>query len=207
MGAEVPSSAAEPAPEPAAPAHAPAPTPPKPESEAVGRSLKKIFTAVAAVLGVVTSATALIFTFAPDLQPSGDVPTQSAKLSELTVDEGATFAQYLARIDQPTDGYTNVFLQRRGTLLDFRVRIEGFKGRTLVLKWELFDRGSGDQVDESRAIQVEATNQTNEATWQFWIPMPRTGGPFFAIVDLLEQKANHQLKLATLRTDDLRPVG
>jgi hypothetical protein len=192
-----------------APSSAPAPAPAEqePDGAAVGRSLKTILGAVAAVLGVVASATALIFTLAPDLQPSPAPETQSAKLSELTLDEGATFGQYLARIDQPTDGYTKVFLQRRGTLLDFRVRLEGFKGRTLVLKWELFDRGSGDQVDESRAIQVEATNQTNEATWQFWIPMPRTGGPFFAIVDLLEQKANHQLKLATLRTDDLRRVG
>ena len=159
------------------------------------------------MLGVVASATALIFTFAPDLQPSPDAPTQSAKLSELNVDEGASFAQYLARIDQPNDGYTKALLARRGALLDFRVRIEGFKDRTLVLKWELFDRQSGDQIDESTAIEVEATNQTNEATWQFWIPVPREGGPFFAVVDLLEQKPNHQLKLATLRTEDLRAAG
>jgi hypothetical protein len=180
---------------------------PESEAAAVGRSLKTIFGVIAGVLGVVASATALIFTFAPDLQPSPDAPTQSAKLSELTVDEGASFAQYLGRIDQPTDGYTKALLARRGTLLDFRVRIEGFKDRRLVLKWELFDRVSGDQVEESTAIEVEATNQTNEATWQFWIPMPSKGGPFFAIVDLLEQKASHQLKLATLRTDELRRVG
>ncbi len=182
---------------------------PEPESEvaAVGRSLKTILGAAAAVIGVVASATALIFTFAPDLQPSPAAPTQSARLSELTVDEDATFAQYLARLDQPEDGYTEAFLQRRGTLLDFHIRIEGFKDRTLLLKWELFDRRSGEQVDESTAIQVEATNQTNEATWQFWIPTPKAGGPFFAIVELLEQKPAHELKLATLRTDDLPAVG
>jgi hypothetical protein len=154
----------------------------------------------------VASATALIFTFAPDLQPSGAAPTQAATLSELAVDEGATFAQYLDRIDQPREGYDKAFLARRGALLDFRVRIEGFKGRPLLLKWELFDRRSGDQVDESRAIQIDPTNETNEATHQFWIPIPKDGGPFFAIVDLLEQKPAHQLKLATLRTDDLQAV-
>jgi hypothetical protein len=184
----------------------PAPAEQDSDAAAVGRSLKMIFGAVAAVLGVLASATALVFTFAPDLRPSGDAPAQSAQLSELTVDHGATFAQYLARIDQPQDGYTEAFLQRRGALLDFRVRIEGFKDRRLVLKWELFDRASGDQVEESTAVEVEATNQTNEATWQFWIPLPREGGPFFAIVELLEQKPDHRLKLATLRTDDLRPV-
>lgn len=192
-----------------APSSAPAPPPTEAETEAaaVGRSLKTILGAVAAVLGVVASATALIFTFAPDLQPSPAPATQSAELSELRVDEGATFAQYLARIDQPRDGYTEPLLQRRGALLDFRVRIEGFKDRTLVLKWELFDRATGDQVDESTAIQVEATNETNEATWQFWIPVPTEGGPFFAIVELLEQKANHRLKLASLRTEDLAAIG
>ena len=205
MGSDAPTSAAGTAPEPAAPA----PAPPAPDSEAaaVGRSLKAILGGAAAVIGVVASATALIFTFAPDLQPSPAPRTQSAGLSELTVDEGATFAQYLARIDQPTEGYTDALLQRRGALLDFRVRIEGFKDRTLVLKWELFNNQSGDQIDESTAIQVEATNETNEATWQFWIPVPDEAGPYFAIVELLEQKPNHRLKLATLRTEDLRGVG
>jgi hypothetical protein len=195
LGADAPPSAAE-----------PAGTEQESDAAAVGRSLKTILGAAAAVIGVVASATALIFTFAPDLQPSGAAPTQAASLSELTVDEGATFAQYLARLDEPTEGYAKAVLQRRGALLDFRVRIEGFKDRALVLKWELFDRRSGEQVDESTAIQIEATNQANEATWQFWIPVPGTGGPFFAIVELLEQKASHRLKLATLRTDDLDPV-
>lgn len=146
-----------------APSSAPAPPSTEAETEAaaVGRSLKTILGAVAAVLGVVASATALIFTFAPDLQPSPAPETQSAELSELRVDEGATFAQYLARIDQPRDGYTEALLQRRGALLDFRVRIEGFKDRTLVLKWELFDRATGDQVDSRpRSRSRQRTRRT-----------------------------------------------
>ena len=121
------------------------------------------------------------------------------------MDEGATFAQYLARIDQPRSGYSDAALRRRGALLDFRVRIEGFKDRRLLLKWELFDQRSGDEVDESKAIQIEPTNETNESTWQFWIHVPRRGGPYVAIVELVERKPSHLLKLATLRTSELHP--
>ena len=159
------------------------------------------------MIGVLTSATALIFTFAPDLRPSGEAPTQSAKLSELNVDKAATFSQYLARVDLPRTGYTRADLRRRGALLDFRVRIDGFKGRMLLLKWELFDRDSGDEVDESTAIQIKPTNQTNESTWQFWVPIPRDRGPYLAIVELIERKETHLLKLATLRTDELPAIS
>ena len=170
-------------------------------------SVRTTFKVVAAVIGLATSVTALVFTFAPDLRPSGDPPAQSAKLSELRVNPHASYRQYLARIDQPTSGYSQAQLQRRGALLDFRVRIEGFKGRSLLLKWELFDDVSGDQVNESKAVQIRPTNQTNEATWQFWVPLPRKNRSYVTVVELLEQKPTHQLKLASLETKALRSDG
>ena len=168
------------------------------------RTAYKVF---GAAIGVVTSVTALVFTFAPDLRPSGDPPAQSAKLSELRVNPHASYGQYLARIDQPTGGYQPAQLRRRGALLDFRVRIEGFKGRSLLLKWELFDDVSGDQVNESKAVQITPTNQTNEATWQFFVPIPQKNRAYVAVVELLEQKPTHQLKLASLETEALRSNG
>lgn len=172
----------------------------------MGHSARTLFKAVAAVVGVATSVTALVFTFAPDLRPSGDAPAQSAELSELRVDKAATFGQYLARIDQPLTGYDEQDLRRVGALLDFRVRIEGFKDRRLLLKWELFDDRSGEEVDESTAIGIEPTNQTNESTWQFWVPIPSDGGPYVAIVELIEEKENHRLKLASLPTEELQAL-
>ena len=168
------------------------------------RSVRTAYKVFAAMIGILTSVTALVFTFAPDLRPSGDPPTQSAKLSELRVNPHASYGQYLARIDQPTAGYDQPQLRRRGALLDFRVRIEGFKRRSLLLKWELFDNDSGDEVDESKAVQITPTNETNEATWQFWVPLPRNSRDYVAVVELLEQKKTHQLKLASLETEKLR---
>jgi hypothetical protein len=167
------------------------------------RSLGAIFKAVAALIGVASSVTALVFAFAPDLKPSGDPWQQSAALSDLRVDADATFAQYLARLDQPASGYSERQLRRAGALLDFRVRIEGFKSRTLLLKWELFDDDSGNQLAESKAIRITPTNEANEATWQFWVPLPQDGGRYFAVVELLEHKQSHYLKLASLETRKL----
>jgi hypothetical protein len=174
---------------------------------AAARSLGKIYKAIAASIGVISSIAGLVFLFAPDLQPSGAAPAQSANLSELRVDPDATFGQYLARIDQSPAGYSDQQVRRRGALLDFRVRIEGFKGRTLLLKWELFDDATGVERRESKAIQISPTNATNEATWQFWVPLPTDRGRYVAIVELVEKKKHHLLKLASLETDKLPGLG
>jgi hypothetical protein len=179
---------------------APAPAP----SEAAGRSLRRLYTIAAAVIGIASSATALLFTLAPDLRPTGRAPAQSAALSDLRVNPDATYGQYLARIDQPRAGFSDQQLGRRGALLDFRVRVEGFKGTTLLLKWELFDDETGREVNESKAIRITPTNQVNEATWQFWVPLPPDSGRYIAIVELMEQKEHHLLKLASLETTELR---
>lgn len=190
-----------PAPEQSAPAQPPA------AGAAAGRSVRTAYKVIAAAVGLISSVTGLLFVFVPDLRPTGAPPAQSATLSELRVNADATFRQYLARIDQPLDGYAEEELSRRGALLDFRVRIEGFRGTTLLLKWELFDDPSGDEVDESRAIRITPTNEQNEATWQFWIPLPEDDGRYVAIVELIEQKEDHLLKLASLETEELRGLA
>lgn len=178
------------------------PIPPSDPAAAAGRSIGTIYKVLAALLGVASSATALVFTFAPDWVPTGDPAAQSATLSDLRVDAEATFGKYLARVDQPAAGYTERQLQRRGALLDFRVRIEGFRGKTLLLKWELFDSG-GIQVNESKAIRITPTNETNEATWQLWVPLPPDRDRYVAFVELIEKKPTHLLKLASLETSEL----
>jgi hypothetical protein len=180
--------------------------PPPDPAAAASRSISRIYKVLAALLGVASSVTALVFTFAPDWVPTGDAPAQSATLSDLRVDTDATFGKYLARIDQPITRYTEQQLRRRGALLDFRVRIEGFRGKTLLLKWELFDKG-GTQVNESKAIRITPTNETNEATWQLWVPLPLDEGSYVAFVELIEQKPTHRLKLASLETSELSGVN
>lgn len=174
---------------------------------AATRSLRTLAKGIGALVGVASSVSALVFAFAPDLKPQGDAPMQRAELSDLRVDADATFGQYLARLDEPGIGYKERQLRRRGALLSFRVRIEGFKGTTLLLKWELFDDETGKQLSESKAIQITPTNETNEATWQFWLPLPQDRGRYVGVVELLEEKESHRLKLASLETGELRGLA
>lgn len=153
------------------------------------------------IVGLVSGIAGLIFLFNPDLQPSGEAEEEAATLSQLRIRPNTSFREYLAREDLPPTGYTERKLAERGALLQFRVRITGFEGRRLVLKWELFDQGSGRQVDESLDRTIRPTTQTNEANQRFFVPLPRQPGPYYAVVELLEQKQNHLLPLDTLETD------
>jgi len=194
----------------AAPTTTPAPPPSTPlgsDAAAAGRSLKKAYKAIVGAVAFISTVVGLIFLFDPNLRPSGDAPTQLATLSQLHVDDHATFANYLARIDQSPNGYTAQQLARLGALLDFRVRVEGFKDKTLLLKWELFDNQTGKQRGESKAIRIRPTNATNEATWQFWIPLPHNHRRYHATVALLQDKKTYQLDLASLQTGTLRGLA
>ena len=153
------------------------------------------------VVGLVSGIAGLVFLFQPDLKPTAEASKQAATLSQLRLKTNASFREYLAHADLPETPYTKEQLARRGALLRFRVQITGFEDQRLVLKWELFDSKSGDQVDESRDTTITPTTETNEATWPFWVPLPKRPGPFYAVVELKEQKKHHQLALDSLESD------
>jgi hypothetical protein len=159
------------------------------------------------IVGLVSGIVGLVFLFKPDLQPSGEAAKQSATLSRLSVKPNASFREYLARVDLPGTAYTEGQLARRGALLRFRVGITGFEGERLILKWELFDAASGDQINESKATTISPTTETNEANWHFWVPLPGRTGRFYAVVELKQQKEYHLLALDTLQTDPFRGVS
>jgi hypothetical protein len=153
------------------------------------------------IVGLVSGIAGLVFLFQPDLKPTAEASKQAATLSQLRVKPSVSLRTYLAVADLPETPYTKAQLARRGALLRFRAQITGFEGERLLLKWELFDAKSGDQVDESTDTMITPTTETNEATWPFWVPLPRRKGPFYAVVELKQQKAHHQLALDSLESD------
>lgn len=153
------------------------------------------------IVALVSGIVGLVFLFKPDLQPSGKATRQAATLSQLNVKPSASFGEYLQRVDLPTTPYTKQHLKRRGALLRFRVAITGFEGERLLLKWELFDDASGEQIAESQDTNIRQTNETNEAIRYFWVPLPRRHGPFNAVVELKQQKESSLLALDTLQTE------
>jgi hypothetical protein len=159
------------------------------------------------IIGLVSGIVALVFLFKPDLKPSGEAPKQAATLSRLSVEPRATFREYLARVELSARPYKERELARRGALLRFRVAITGFEGKRLILRWELFNRASGELIKESKATSIRPTTETNEAVWYFWVPLPRRPGKFYAVVELEQQKKQHRLALDTLQTDPLRGLS
>ena len=152
------------------------------------------------IIGLVSGIAGLVFLFEPDLKPSGKPAKQGATLSQLRTTPNASFREYLARADLPTTPYTDAQLARRGALLRFRAQITGFEGEPVILKWELFDAASGDQIDESIDTEITPPTETNEATWPVWVPLPRRAGKFYAVVELKQQKKDYMVALDTLET-------
>jgi hypothetical protein len=165
-------------------AREPAGPPPKPKERSLLSLVTKISgaaTAISAVLGVV-------FILWPQLKPEPPPPVKSAQLAKLTVDRKVTFGQYLDRFDLPKDAFSANQLARQGVFLQFRIETTGFKGKELPLKWELFDAKSGNQVGESKSTFVEPGANTDSLSWHAWVPLPGRKGPFFVLVQLLNEK-------------------
>jgi hypothetical protein len=159
------------------------------------------------IVALVSGVVGILFVLKPDLKPSGKAPKQAATLSRLSVEPSAPFREYLARIDLSATPYKERELGRRGALIRFRVAITGFEGKRLILKWELFNRASGEQINESKATSIRPTTETNEAIWYFWVPLPRRPGRFYAVVELSQQKKSHLLGLDTLETEPFRGLS
>ena len=159
------------------------------------------------IVGLVSGIIGLVFLFKPDLQPTGEAAEQAATLSQLNVQPNAPFREYLARVDLPSTAYTKAQLARRGALLRFRVRITGFEGQRLVLEVGALRQEDREQVDESKATTIRPSTGTNQANWNFWVPLPKRPGPFYAVVELQQPNENSLLALDTLETEPFRGLG
>jgi hypothetical protein len=101
--------------------------------------------------------------------------TKAAKLSDPTVDRNISFGQYLDRKGFSKAPYPAARLARRGVFVTFDYRIQGYKGKRLPVQWQLMDARTGDQLAHSSdvAITPDAHAQTDQATWDFWVEVPR----------------------------------
>jgi hypothetical protein len=159
----------------------------RPKSEGRTTTLLKI---LGSIVTVVSGIVGLLFLFLPDLQPDEpDEPpsNQQAKLSELRLDPNITRAQYLDRMDYASKGFPKKELAVRGAFVEYRVEIVGYKGELLILKWELIDALSGDQLDEDRSDGwVPAVNRA-AASDGIFVPLPRKTRMYYVRLELLRK--------------------
>jgi hypothetical protein len=158
-----------------------------------------VLTLAGTIVALVSGVVGLVFLLKPDLKPSGKAPTQAVTLSQLKI-ELASRREYLDRIGSPVQPYTERELARHGELLRFRAAITGFEGKPLIVRSELFARGSGKQLEESKALKITPPAGTVEGDQTLWLPLPNRRGKFYAVVELGQQKENYFQSLDTLET-------
>jgi hypothetical protein len=122
-------------------------------------------------------AIALAGILAVTLWPSPAPPTKAARLSNQTFDRNLTFGQYLDRKALSRKPYPPTQLARRGAFVAFDFRTEGYRGKRLPLRWQLFDAESGDQLAQSRAIIIRPDANVDQGSWDVWVPFPRARHP------------------------------
>jgi hypothetical protein len=102
----------------------------------------------------------------------GTAPVRAAALRNPTLDRGITFGQYLTRKHFSRDPYTAGALARRGALVTFDFRIQGYKDKRLPLRWQLTDARTGDQPEEGSGVGIIPDADVDQASWDFWVPVP-----------------------------------
>src|SRR6266545_7469958 len=90
----------------------------------VGQSIGVAGGFVSLVGGVVT----LLFLFVPGCQPKAPVDEGSAEITNVRIERGITFGQYLVRSSLPRGSMSSAFLDRHGVLVRFHYVVHGFRG-------------------------------------------------------------------------------
>jgi hypothetical protein len=151
-----------------------------------------------AVVALASGVVGLVFVLRPGLKPKPPPAHTAVHLSRVSFDRGVTFAQYLARADQPAGGLDRQSLRRRGALLTLHFDIIGYEGKRLPLRWHLLELRGGRQLGEQRAITITGTSAEDEGDWPVWVPAPPRPGRYAIDVELLNPQGT--VPLATLRS-------
>jgi hypothetical protein len=70
-----------------------------------------------------------------------------------------------------------------GVVVSANVEVSGLRGKEVLLSWSMWQTGGSKRVygawlNERLAYRLEATTDDDTASLDFWIPLPRTKGPY-----------------------------
>jgi hypothetical protein len=71
-----------------------------------------------------------------------------------------------------------------GVVVVANMDLSGLRGKSILLSWSMWRQGGGqrlygDWLNESLAYRMKATSDHDTASVDFWIPLPKSRGPFF----------------------------
>ena len=96
-------------------------------------------------------------------------------------------------------------LARRGAFITFEFRVQGYHGKRLPLRWQLMDPRTGDQLDQSRDVAITPAANTNQGSWDVWVPLPRGHERFYIQVQLYDNAG--LVPIGRLRTERFPAPG
>ena len=159
---------------------------------------------IGALVAVAVVAAAFLVLW-PALKPQDAPATKAARLSNLTLDRDVTFGQYLDRKGLSRQPYGPAQLARRGAFVAFDFRIQGYHGKRLPLRWQLMDARTGDQLDQSRDVAITPAANTDQGSWDVWVPLPRGHKRFYIQVQLYDNAG--LVPIGRLRTERFPAPG
>lgn len=167
-----------------------------------------------AVLALASGAVGLVFDLWPDLRPDPRT-THAAEMKVLAVELAVPVDDWMRRVapdpqayagrrraylrrafaglDAPTPPAVRAALSVEGQLFYVRMRIEGFKRRSLRLRWSMYraDRArrlatQGSQHATGASVVGEAPSDTSVAL--VWTPAVVVSGPVFTRFELVDDE-------------------
>jgi len=80
-----------------------------------------------------------------------------------------------------------------GVTVSFELQLDGFKGKRSDVRWSLYGardkrRVPRDWLINRRALSLQGKADADQASKEFWVPLPRRKGPFFVRVGVYDEK-------------------
>lgn len=164
-------------------------------------SRKQLLAAVAAiatVLGVVSSGTALFDWFGSKVNPATPPPAKiDSRLTPPTLlSTHEALGSYLATTNQSAAGLSAFELAEPGFEFLIRIHLQGDQGRRLLLRWSVIDSKTGSPLPGSTYNQDAAVlrprGPDQERQWPIWLPSPPRRGKFVLRATLIDENEMHR---------------
>jgi hypothetical protein len=138
---------------------------------------------VGVVVAIVGGALGIVFGVLPNCRPTPTPDITSAKIEGADLEPGVTFRYYLDRSGSPTGTLSPEQLRKRGTLVVLHLSFQGFAGKHLLLRWQLYD-SSGTSVGEPRDDQVTPSRNTDDFDELNWVAPAGASRRFYLVATL-----------------------
>jgi hypothetical protein len=141
------------------------------------------------IVGLVSGTVGLLFLFVPGIRPGqgGPPAEQAAAITGMVVNPHTTKGQFLDYSDQTKMGFTRRDLAVVGASAFARVKIVGYRGKTLTLERQVVD-ANGNVSSEASARDYTVTPPADRVThrWWDWTPLPRKRGRYAIVIKVLD---------------------